>query len=102
MDIKIYLYDNYDPYSVKILVLLRKCKLKFTLGTYSRKNMEYVSDEIGKKVRKLPQVVIDGQLIGGYFDLMEFLINKKVINFKGELNKRQNGKGPSGQEATNI
>jgi glutaredoxin len=47
--------------------------------------MDYVSQEIGEKVRKLPQIVIDGIRIGGYYDLMELLINKKVIDYKGDL-----------------
>ena len=39
--------------------------------------MDYISQEIGEKIRKLPQVVINGDRIGGYYDLMELLINKK-------------------------
>ena len=84
MDIRVYLYDTYDPYSVKILELLKSCNLKFTFNTYSRENMDYISQEIGEKVRKLPQVVVDGNRIGGYYDLMELLINKKLIDYKGD------------------
>ena len=85
MNIRVYLYDDYDLYAVKILKLLEKCDLKFTFNTYSRGNMDYISQEIGEKVRKLPQIVIDGIRIGGYYDLMELLINKKVIDYKGDL-----------------
>ena len=85
MDIRVYLYDDYDLYAVKILKLLEKCDLEFTVNTYSRGNMDYISQEIGEKVRKLPQIVIDGIRIGGYYDLMELLINKKVIDYKGDL-----------------
>ena len=85
MDIRVYLYDDYDLYAVKILKLLEKCDLEFTVNTYSRGNMDYVSQEIGEKVRKLPQIIIDGIRIGGYYDLMELLINKKVIDYKGDL-----------------
>ena len=84
MDIKVYLYNDYDPYAAKILELLKKCDLKFTFNTYSRGNMDYVSQEIGEKVRKLPQIVIDGNRIGGYYDLMELLINKKLVDYKGD------------------
>jgi len=83
MDIRVYLYDTYDPYSVKILELLKSCNLKFTFNTYSEDNMDYISQEIGDKVRKLPQVVVDGDRIGGYYDLMELLLNKKLIDYKG-------------------
>ena len=85
MNIRVYLYDDYDLYAVKILKLLEKCDLEFTVNTYSRGNMDYISQEIGEKVRKLPQIVIDGIRIGGYYDLMELLINKKVIDYKGDL-----------------
>ena len=84
MDIRVYLYNDYDPYAAKILKLLEKCDLKFTVNAYSRENMEYVSLEIGEKVRKLPQIVIDGNRIGGYYDLMELLINKKLVDYKGD------------------
>jgi len=84
MDIRVYLYDTYDPYSVKILELLKSCNLKFTFNTYSRENMDYISQEIGEKVRKLPQVVVDGNRIGGYYDLMELLLNEKLIDYKGD------------------
>jgi|TARA_B100001964_G_C14233628_1_gene601318 glutaredoxin len=83
MDIRVYLYDTYDPYSVKILELLKSCNLKFAFNTYSEDNMDYISQEIGNKVRKLPQVVVDGNRIGGYYDLMELLLNKKLIDYKG-------------------
>jgi glutaredoxin len=85
MDIRVYLYDDYDLYAVKILKLLEKCDLEFTVNTYSRGNMDYVSQEIGEKVRKLPQIIIDGIRIGGYYDLMELLINKQLIDYKGDL-----------------
>ena len=85
MDIRVYLYNDYDPYAAKILKLLEKCDLKLTFNTYSRDNMDYVSQEIGEKVRKLPQIVVDGERIGGYYDLMELLINKQLIDYKGDL-----------------
>ena len=84
MDIRVYLYDTYDPSSVKILDLLKNSKVKFSYNTYSRENMDYISQEIGEKVRKLPQIIIDGERIGGYYDLMELLINKKLIDYKGD------------------
>ena len=46
--------------------------------------MDYISQEIGEKVRKLPQVVVDGNRIGGYYDLMELLLNEKLIDYKGD------------------
>ena len=46
--------------------------------------MDLVSKTIGEKVRKLPQIVVDGERIGGYYDLVEHLINKEVINYAGK------------------
>ena len=85
MDIRVYLFEDYDQNSLKVIKLLKNSNLEFTFNTYKEKNMDYISLEIGEKVRKLPQVVIDGTRIGGYYDLMEFLINKKLINYKGDL-----------------
>ena len=48
-------------------------------------SIEYISNIIGEKIRRLPQVVIDGNRIGGYYDIMEFLINKKLLSM---LNKK--------------
>ena len=85
MDIRVYLFEDYDQNSLKVIKLLKDSNLEFTCNTYKEKNMDYISQEIGEKVRKLPQVVINGKRIGGYYDLMEFLINKKLINYKGDL-----------------
>ena len=46
--------------------------------------MDVVSKTIGEKVRKLPQIVVDGNRMGGYYDLVEHLINKEVITYTGE------------------
>ena len=41
--------------------------------------------DIGKKVRSMPQIKIDGKLIGGYNQLIEYYNNKGLVNFKGEV-----------------
>ena len=46
--------------------------------------MDVISTMVGSKVRKLPQVVIDGERVGGYYDLLELLVNKEVIDYTGE------------------
>ena len=40
--------------------------------------------DIGKKVKTMPQIKIDGELIGGYHQLVEHLDDKGLVNFKGE------------------
>jgi glutaredoxin len=42
---------------------------------------------IGKKAKSIPQIMDDDDLIGGYTDLREYLINEGKINFKGEIVK---------------
>jgi glutaredoxin len=42
-------------------------------------------EDIGKPVRTMPQIKIDGQLIGGYNQLIEHFADKGKVNFKGEI-----------------
>lgn len=42
-------------------------------------------EHIGKKVRTMPQIKIDGELIGGYNQLIEYFNNKGLCNFRGEI-----------------
>ena len=42
-------------------------------------------EDIGKKVRTMPQIKIDGELIGGYNQLIEYFADKGKVNFKGEI-----------------
>ena len=42
---------------------------------------------IGKKAKSIPQIMDDDDLIGGYTDLREYLINEGRINFRGEIVK---------------
>ena len=41
--------------------------------------------DIGKNVRTMPQIKIDGQLIGGYNQLVEHFADQKKVNYKGEI-----------------
>ena len=78
-----YLEAKYNESAFKILKLLDDNKIEFSVLTFNNDDIDKVSSLIGEKVRRLPQVVVDGKCIGGYYDLMEFLINKKLINYKG-------------------
>ena len=87
MDITLYMWEDYekDEFSVKIITLLKLIPLEFKIHPFERDTeMDVVSKTIGEKVRKLPQIVLDGDRIGGYFDLVEYLINKEVINYAGK------------------
>ena len=86
MIIQLYLDIKYNVSSFKILKLLDDNNIGFSVLTFNADEIDKVSSIIGEKVRKLPQVVVDGKRIGGYYDLMEFLMNEKLINFKGIKN----------------
>ena len=86
MDIILYMWEDYksDEFSGKIITLLRLVPLEFKIHSFEKDtDMNVVSKTIGEKVRKLPQIVVDGEKIGGYYDLVEHLINKEVINYTG-------------------
>ena len=45
---------------------------------------EELYEEVGKQVRTMPQIKIDGELIGGYNQLVEYFMEQGKVNFKGE------------------
>ena len=45
---------------------------------------EELYEAVGKQVRTMPQIKIDGELIGGYNQLVEYFVEKGKVNFKGE------------------
>ena len=45
---------------------------------------EELYEAVGKQVRTMPQIKIDGELIGGYNQLVEYFVEKCKVNFKGE------------------
>ena len=57
---------------------------------YTEKKMEDFKDvgdmfeNIGKPVRSMPQIKVDDKLVGGYNQLVEYLADKGLVNFKGE------------------
>ena len=50
-------------------------------------SVDKMFEDIGKVVRAMPQIKIDDNLIGGYNQLVEYLADKKLVNFKGEIIK---------------
>ena len=82
-------------YSKNICVFCSKAKaLLKNLGLeYEEKTLEKDFDydpsklieDIGKNVRTMPQIKIDGELIGGYNQLVEHFADQKKVNYKGEI-----------------
>ena len=84
-DITVYTKQN-CVYCVKAKALIKGLGLTFTekkLEEFS--SVDEMIKDIGKKVRAMPQIKIDGELVGGYNQLIEYLNNKGVVNFKGEI-----------------
>jgi glutaredoxin len=87
MTITIYSKNN-CVYCNKAKTLLKNLGLE-----YEEKSLEkdFGSDpsklieDIGKPVRTMPQIKIDGELIGGYNQLVEHFNEKGKVNFKGEI-----------------
>ena len=48
-------------------------------------SLEEFFKELGKTVRTIPQIVIDGEHIGSYNELTEYFADKGKINYKGDL-----------------
>lgn len=94
MDIKVYIHDNKNvESSSKIFKLLKNCELKFAVevfGYFRSDSEEYIANVVGEKVKKLPHIVIDGERVGGYYDLVEYLMNKDIINYAGEPKWKKN------------
>ena len=85
MNIQLYLWAEFSESSFKILKLLDGNKIPFSVQTFKDESLDDISAVVGEKVRRLPVVIVDGENIGGYYDLLEFLINKNVINYDGKL-----------------
>ena len=85
MDIVVYIKDIDS--SNKMLSVLKNCGLQFEVHAVEE---AYIANVVGEKVKKLPHVVIDGERVGGYYDLVEYLMNKDIINYAGEPKWKMN------------
>ena len=91
MNIVVYLHESeYKQSTLKVLELLERCNLSCIHKTFKSDDMIEISEMLGEKIRRYPQVVIDGERIGGYYDLVEFLLNKEIINYAGEPQWKKN------------
>ena len=85
MNIELYLYATFDKSALNILKLLEDNKIKFSVQSFNEEDsLDFISERVGEKVRRLPLVKIDGKRIGRYYDLMEYLVNEGVINYQGK------------------
>jgi glutaredoxin len=80
----LYSKDNCG-YCVKAKSLLNNLGLTYTekkIENFLTKEALY--EELGKQVRSMPQIKINGELVGGYNQLIEYLMDKKLVNFQGQ------------------
>ena len=88
-DITVYTKQN-CVYCVKAKALLKGLGLTYTeksLETDFNNDPTKLIEDIGKKVRAMPQIKIEGELVGGYNQLIEYFNNKGLVNFKGEITR---------------
>ncbi len=84
---QIILYSkNNCSYCVKAKNLLKNLGLEYTEKKFEDfSDMEKLFEDIGKSVKSMPQIKINGELVGGYNQLIEYLADKQMVNFKGEI-----------------
>ena len=72
-------------YCIKAKNLLTNLGLGYTEKKFEDfSNVEKLFEDIGKNVKSMPQIKINGELIGGYNQLIEYLTDKKLVNFQGQ------------------
>ena len=86
MTITIYSKSN-CVYCDKAKAMLKNLGLTYEEKMFGKdfNSPEELYKAVGKQVRTMPQIQIDGKLIGGYNQLIEHFIEKGKVNFKGEI-----------------
>ena len=76
-------------YCTKAKGLLDKLRLDYTEKKLEEfDSVDKMLEDIGKQVRQMPQIKINGDLIGGYNQLVEYFEKQGKVNFKGELTNK--------------
>ena len=87
MQITIYSKNN-CVYCTKAKNLMKNLGLEYTEKSLEKdfgSDPSKMLEDIGKNVRQMPQIKIDGELIGGYKQLVEHFEKQWKENFKGEI-----------------
>ena len=80
-----FVYDKFDKSALDILNLLDTNEIKFSVQVFREEDsIDYISNQVGETVRRLPVVLVDGKKVGRYYDLVEYLVNEGVINYEGK------------------
>lgn len=85
MNVELFVYDKFDKSALDILNLLDTNEIKFSVQVFKEEDsIDYISNQVGETIRRLPVVLVDGKKIGRYYDLVEYLVNEGVINYEGK------------------
>lgn len=90
---RIILYSKKNcVYCTKAKGLLDKLSLKYIEKKLEDFNsVDDFKKDIGREVRTMPQIKINGKVIGGYNQLVEYFTTEGLVNFKGEIIERRQG-----------
>ena len=87
MQITIYSKNN-CVYCTKAKNLVNNLGLDYTEKSLEKdfgSDPSKMLEDIGKNVRQMPHIKIDGEEIGGYNQLVEHFEKQGKVNFKGEI-----------------
>ena len=85
MNVELFVYDKFDKSALDILNLLDTNEIKFSVQVFKEEDsIDYISNQVGETVRRLPVVLVDGKKVGRYYDLVEYLVNEGLINYEGK------------------
>lgn len=88
MSSKIEIYSKPNcTYCVKAKNLVKTLGFEYTEKMFGKdfKTPDELFEAVGKQVRTMPQIKIDGKLVGGYNQLVEYFADQGKVNFKGEI-----------------
>ena len=88
MSNKIEIYSKPNcTYCVKAKNLVKTLGFEYTEKMFGKdfKTPDELFEAVGKQVRTMPQIKIDGKLVGGYNQLVEYFADQGKVNFKGEI-----------------
>ena len=72
-------------YCEKAKALLTRLGYEYTEKVVTKDiSLPELFEELGKQVRTIPQITMNGKHIGGYNELTEYIMEQRKINFKGE------------------
>ena len=67
MNVELFVYDKFDKSALDILNLLDTNEIKFSVQVFKEEDsIDYISNQVGETVRRLPVVLVEGKKVGRY------------------------------------